>query len=291
MIVSRSRTSRRMGIKYEAMRIAWGIYLAVAGSLLAQTPNTLTPEEKAAGWKLLFDGKSMKGWIDPGQKTPPGTSWTIEDNCLKARAKPNYDEDLITRERFRDFELAWEWKISPRGNSGVKYLIQDLIFLDLSKLPKEMRFEQKMGEELSKHLSHRDKIAPDAKGQEYVVGFEYQMTDNDANPDAKSKATHASGALYDMVPASNVQLKPVGEFNQSRLVLRGDHVEHWLNGVKVVDTSLTNPAVADSVNKRWGPAPALAKMLLERPRKDCPISLQNHGDDAWFRSIKIRRLK
>src|SRR5437879_13815294 len=87
-------------------------------------PNTLNPEEKSAGWILLFDGKSMKGWEDPRLKTPPGDSWTIEDGCLKATSKPRIREDLFSSQTFRDFELVFDWRISPAGNSGVKYRIQ-----------------------------------------------------------------------------------------------------------------------------------------------------------------------
>ena len=86
----------------------------------SSAPNTLTAAEKKAGWILLFDGKSMHGWEDPRQRNPPGDAWTIEDGALKAQPHPKITEDLFLNRTFKDFELAWEWKISPAGNSGVK---------------------------------------------------------------------------------------------------------------------------------------------------------------------------
>src|SRR5947209_20282345 len=99
-------------------RLLW-IGIAMAAGLMA-ADNQLTPQEKAGGWKLLFDGKTYAGWEDPTKKSPPGDSFTIEDGCLKATSHPKIEEDLFTQETFADFELQFDWKISPRGNSGVK---------------------------------------------------------------------------------------------------------------------------------------------------------------------------
>ena len=251
-------------------------------SATAQT-NRLTPEEKSAGWILLFDGTSMKGWVDPRQYNPPGDAWTLEDGCLKATRKPHITEDLFTQQTFRDFELVFDWRISPAGNSGVKYRIQDHLFV-LPVQPKE-RFEASV----QRSFENRTNVRP-AKGQDYVIGFEYQMTDDAANSDAKNNPKHTAGALYDMVKPSTAASKPVGEFNHSRIVVRGNHTEHWLNGVKVVDSALDSPDAMAGIDKRWSIVPALHEMLAKQPKKDCPISLQNHGDEAWFRDIKIRKL-
>jgi len=94
-----------------------------------QGPNILTQDEKVAGWVLLFDGRTMNGWDDPHLKTPPGDAWSIEDGCLKANANERITEDLFTKDKFRDFELVFDWRISPGGNSGVKYRIQDHLFV------------------------------------------------------------------------------------------------------------------------------------------------------------------
>ncbi len=148
------------------------------------------------------------------------------------------------------------------------------------------KFEKSVARSLEQPLANRP-----AKGQDYVVGFEYQMTDNQTNSDALSNPKHTAGALYDMITPAKDATKPVGEWNESRIVLRGNHVEHWLNGVKVVDGSLTSPEALGGIEKRWAPAPQMIRLLADQPVKDCPISLQNHGDDAWFRTIRIRELK
>ena len=246
--------------------------------------NVLTPEEKSAGWILLFDGKTMAGWVDPRQKTPPGDAWTIEDGALKATNKPRIREDLFSRRTFRDFELVFDWRISPAGNSGVKYRIQDHFFV-LQRETNE-KFEASVHRTLQNRTGARPK-----EGEDYVVGFEYQLTDDSTNPDAKSNGKHTAGALYDMVAPSAAASNPVGQFNHSRVVLRGKRVEHWLNGVKVVDSSLDAPEALAGIEKRWEGVPAVLNLLSKQPKKECPISLQNHGDEAWFRDIKIRPLK
>jgi hypothetical protein len=246
--------------------------------------NRLTPQEKAGGWKLLFDGKTWSGWEDPTRKKPPGDSFVIEDGCLKATARPRINEDLFTRETWADFELAFDWKISPGGNSGVKYRIQDRVFLLDARL---RRFEEMVLAALKNRRTDRP-----SNNQEYVIGFEYQITDDATNSDARANGPlHQSGAVYDMFAPSKNATRPVGEFNQSRLVVKGDRVEHWVNGEKVVDASLKAPEIARSVARRWGEGSEVYRLLVEQPRKRCQISLQNHGNDAWFKNIRIRRLK
>src|SRR6185295_16463348 len=102
--------------------------LACAAALVAPAAdNQLTPQEKSAGWRLLFDGKTYKNWEDPTKKSPPSNAFTIEDGCVKSLPHALIDEDLFTKEKFRDFELEFDWKISPGGNSGIKYRIQDRV--------------------------------------------------------------------------------------------------------------------------------------------------------------------
>jgi hypothetical protein len=245
--------------------------------------NQLSPAEKAAGWRLLFDGKSYANWEDPTKKSPPGDSFIIEDGCLKAVAHPKIVEDLFTKDLFADFELEWDWRISHAGNSGVKYRIQDHLFLVDQKTP---RFEDLV------QLSFDPRLPRRASGQDYVIGFEYQMVDNSSNPDAtRGGALHQAGALYDVEAPSKDATKPAGEFNHSRLVVRGDRVEHWMNGEKVVDASLKSPQVAAAMAKRWGEGSHVAKLLVDQPRGRCPISLQNHDDAAWFKNVKVRELR
>ncbi len=162
------------------------------GCALAAQENQLTPAEKSAGWKLLFNGKDMSGWDDPRQKTPAGDAWTLEDGCLKAKSKARITEDLFTQETFSDFELAFDWRISKGGNSGLKYRIQDHAFLREGGV---RRFEDQVNLSLTNRRTDRP-----AKGQDYVIGFEYQILDNALNSDARAGLTHTAGALYDMVP-------------------------------------------------------------------------------------------
>ncbi len=254
------------------MRTAWAVVWAALGPLaFAQS-----------GWVSLFDGKTMAGWDDPRQKSPAGDAWTIDDGCLKATRHPHIIEDLFTKDLFRDFELTFEWRVAPGANSGVKYRIQDHVFLAHHAVT---RFEDLVNYSVENRPSARP-----ARGQDYVIGFEYQVLDNQRNSDARAGTEHQAGALYDMVGPSKDVTRPVGEFNESRLVVKGNHVEHWLNGVKIVDAELDSPQVVERTAKRWGRGSPVFNLLTKQPHKECPISLQNHGDEAWFRNLKIRRL-
>lgn len=254
-------------------------------------PNALTPEEQAKGWRLLFDGESLAGWEDPAMENPPGDAWTVEEGCIKAVHAPKLREDLFTLDAFQDFELSFEWKISPGGNSGVKYRVQDRGVLEDGKLnPDAKRFEDLVDYELLHRQSGRDRVTPGASFQEYVVAFEYQVIDNNAHKDALRGADRTSGAIYSMVAPASSPVKPVGEFNESRIVLRGNHVQHWLNGEKVVDAMLDSEPIVAGLEKRWGQESPVYRLLTEMPRKKSPIGLQHHVDEAWYRSIKIRPL-
>lgn len=242
---------------------------------------------KADGWQPLFDGKTMRGWEDPAKETPPGNAWVIEDGCLKAVARPRIREDLLTEKSFGDFELAFEWRISPKGNSGVKYRIQDRAVLERGKLnPAAKRFEDTVNYELVHKVAHRSKIAPDAEVEEYLVAFEYQVIDSRAD----ARPTSGPGSLYDLAGTPHQAARPAGEFNEARIVLRGNHVEHWLNGVKVVDVMLDSAAVLERLARRWGADSPVYELLSKQPKRVTPIALQHHNDEAWFRNIRIRRL-
>ncbi|MBL8179791.1 MAG: DUF1080 domain-containing protein [Bryobacterales bacterium] len=257
-------------------------------SLLAADANSLTPAEKAAGWRLLFDGKTLNGWEDTGKKDPPGKSWTIEDGCIKSQPKPGLREDLFTTESFSDFELVFQWKISPGGNSGLKYRIQDRFFLNeaLIRTGKFKRFEDLANDAIATRSVLREQAT-----QEYIVGFEYQVIDDSGHADARRGAFYQAGALYDMIAVTQKTAKAPGEFNDARIVVRGKHMEHWLNGVKVAEGDLGSPDAAAKAAKRWGTSSPIYKALADVPKLKTPIALQNHNDAAWFRGIKIRTLR
>ncbi|MGE5569980.1 MAG: DUF1080 domain-containing protein [Rhodospirillales bacterium] len=249
--------------------------------------NVLTPAERAEAWRLLFDGRTMNNWRDPAKFTPPGDSWVIEDGCLKTRLKPRIAEDLITEESFGDFELKFDWRISPRGNTGVKYRIQRTVFLD-SRAPQTGGggFEGRVARAVAAPEPDRAKLDPDARGDVYVIGFECQLIDDSGHRDARTPS-HTTGSLYSMIAPSVHNARPAGEWNQGRIVVRGDHFEHWINGVKVAEGSLASEAVREGAARRWGRHPEVMEMLT-KPKPRGPISLQHHGDEVWFRNIKIR---
>ncbi|HLK66229.1 MAG TPA: DUF1080 domain-containing protein [Bryobacteraceae bacterium] len=268
---------------FKSVRLGVFLCAVMTSGVVSAADNQLTSAEKSAGWKLLFDGKSFAGWEDPTKKSPPGDSFVIENGCLKSTSHPKIVEDLFTTDTWGDFELELDWRISPGGNSGLKYRIQDRVFLLDMRTPK---FEDRVNASLKNRRTDRPE-----KDQEYVIGFEYQITDNATNSDAQHNgARHQTAALYDMFAASKDVTKPVGEFNHLRLVVKGDHIEHWINGEKVVDASLKAPEIAESVAHRWGKESPVYDLLVNQPRQRCQISLQNHDDVAWFKNIKIRPL-
>lgn len=212
----------------------------------------------------------------------------IEDGCLKSKAKPGLREDLFTNGTYGDFELSFEWKISPGGNSGLKYRIQDRFFINEKRLKAEgfKRFEDLANDSIRSRATKRADST-----QEYIVGFEYQVIDDAGHADARRGGYYQAGALYDMLATTQAAAKKPGEFNQARVVVRGNRIEHWLNGVKVVDGSLDAPDTLARAAKRWTTESPIYKALATQPRKQSPIALQNHNDEAWFRAIKIRALK
>lgn len=229
-----------------------------------QKINTLTSKEKKEGWKLLFDGKTFDGWRGLGRDHVPMGLWKVEDGMIRKLksssvkqlpdGSPVENGDLMTINTYRDFELVFEWKIDKGGNSGLKYNVS---------------------EELCKQ-----------NGSEFsALGFEYQMLD-DSDPQYKNlKPSQYSGSLYDLIPAKNISLKPVGEFNTSRIIVKGNHGEHWLNGIKVVEYEFGSTELQDAFLKS-----KFSKITGFIEKKDAHIVLQNHADEAWFRNIKIREL-
>lgn len=238
-------------------------------------PNELSPAERAAGWRLLFDGRTLAGWRGLGLTLPPPGHWTVQDGAIKKIAakdvalQPNGQRlpggDLITTGTFRNFELAWDWKMSPAGNSGVKYNVSEALSL--------------AGGRTAAALS------PSTSQGRAALGFEYQMIDDDRHSDGKLP-THRSGALYDLItPNENKHLNPVGEWNHSVLIFNGNHGEHWLNGLKVVEYELGSPALTAAL------AASKYKVIEGfATRRVTPIVLQDHTEEVYFRNIKIREL-
>jgi cytochrome c len=221
------------------------------------THNTLTAEEEAQGWKLLFNGKTLDGWHS-FNKPVPNKSWYVDNGTIALDSKVNAegknvvpeDGDILTDDEYENFELNLEWKISNCGNSGIIYNI----------------------------------VESEKFSESWQTGPEMQVLDNTCHPDAKFK-THQAGDLYDLIACKYVTVKPAGEWNHVRLIKNKGKVEHWLNGVKVVEYEM--------YTDRW------LEMIANSKFKDMPdfgraqkgrIALQEHDDKVWYRNVKIREL-
>jgi hypothetical protein len=243
---------RRHGTTAALCLAGFALVLA-AGPARAQSgaPNQLTAAEKKDGWVLLFNGKDLDGWRGYKRPDATGTRWVVEDGQLTLKPGDSKDtrgqRDIVSNAAFDQFELAWEWRVSPGGNSGLKYFV----------------------------LEDRDA----------AIGHEYQIIDDEKHPDAKIGPKRQTAALYDVLAAANRPIKPAGEWNQSRVVVKGRTVEHWLNGTKVLQYELDSPALKTAI--------AASKFKdVERFGKlhKAHILIQDHGDAVWYRSIRIRSL-
>lgn len=221
--------------------------LLAALSVPAAESNQLNDDERAAGWKLLFNGKDLSGWRQYGKQTPPGEGWQVEDGVLH-KIKGKRGGDIITTNKFDDFEFYWEWRIDPKGNNGIKYLVT----------------EQRAG-------------AP---------GHEYQMIDDEDGGDAGAPKRQTA-SFYDVLPpAENRPGKKPNNWNSSRVLINGNHVEHWLNGSKVLEYELGSDEVKAAVAKsKFKSAAKFGEKIQGH------IMLTDHGDGAWFRNVMIRELK
>lgn len=227
----------------------------------AQAPNTLTPAEKAAGWKLLFNGHDSTGWRSARSNNFPTTGWAVKDGTLTVTESGGEEGgnagDIITTREYTNFELTVDFRITPGANSGIKY------FVDLGNTPG--------------HEGHGSNI-----------GFEYQILDDALHPDAKKgkDGDRTIASLYDMIPATaNKPTRPIGQWNTARIVIRGSHGEHWLNGVKVVEYDRKTPAFRAIVSdSKYHVYPGFGEA------DHGYILLQDHGFPVEFRNIKLREL-
>jgi len=219
--------------------------------------NKLSKKEKKEGWVLMFDGKSTDGWRGYNKTTFPEKGWAVEDGTLhvigSSRGEAGGGGDLLYDKKYRNFELSLEWKVSEGGNSGIFYLAQEI--------PGEPVW----------------KSAP-----------EMQILDNEKHPDAKLgvDGNRAAGSLYDLIPGDMKAVKPAGDWNQVKILVYKGTVVHYVNGKQVLEYHLWT--------EDW------KKMVLNSKFKDYEwflntaeegfIVLQDHGDDVWFRNIKIKEL-
>jgi hypothetical protein len=241
------------------------IILSLAVALIAIACNTNSTNKKSEkvkgsdaeqtigeGWVYLFDGKTMEGWRGYNKDTLPGEGWVVEDGALRC-VSPGGGGDIIYDKKFGNFELSFEWKISEAGNSGVFILAQEI---------------------------------PDQAI--YMSAPEFQILDNDKHPDAKAgrDGNRTASSLYDLIPANPQNSKPVGEWNSAAIIVDNGKVTHVQNGAVVVEYELWTDSwkamVADSKFKDWP--------NFVDPAREGYIGFQDHGNDVWFRNIKIREL-
>jgi hypothetical protein len=227
----------------------------------AQAPNTLIPAEKAAGWKLLFNGHDSTGWRSTRSNSFPSSGWVVKDGTIAVTETSGEEGgnagDIITTREYTNFELTVDFRITPGANSGIKY------FVDLNDTPG--------------HEGHGSNI-----------GFEYQVLDDARHPDAKKgkDGDRTIASLYDMIPAAaNKPTHPIGEWNTARIIVRGTHGEHWLNGVKVVEYDRKTPAFRAIVaGSKYHVYPGFGEA------DHGYILLQDHGFPVEFRNIKLHEL-
>jgi hypothetical protein len=218
-------------------------------------PNTLTGAEIDEGWRLLFDGRTASGWRGYNRSVFPDTGWAVMDGMLVVGATATDPDtpiggDIVTDEVFSSFDLRFEFRLSPVANSGVLYRVQEL-----------------PGAEIWHN-------AP-----------EYQVLDDQAYIDmgTMDMRTHLTGDNYDLQAAAEKDLRPLGEWNEGRIVVDGSHVEHWLNGRLTVAYDLGSPEWESAVAaSKFAPYPGYGRAASG------PIGLQDHGRLVWYRNIKIR---
>ncbi len=223
------------------------------------TVNTLTDAERAEGWRLLFDGVSTEGWRAYNGDAFPDTGWAVIDGALVVGATAQDPDvpiggDVVTTEVFASFDLRFDFKLSPVANSGVFYLVQEV-----------------EGHEIWHH-------AP-----------EFQVLDDAAylamDDLGMSMEKHLTGDNYDLHASAVRAMRPVGEWNEARIVVDGDRVEHWLNGQQTVTYELRSPEWEALVAaSKFAPYPGYGRAASG------PIGLQDHGRMVWYRNIKVRPL-
>ncbi len=220
--------------------------------------NTISEREAAEGWELLWDGKTTNGWRGARLDGFPEHGWSIEDGILKVHKSDGGEStnggDIVTTRSYKNFLLKVDFRITEGANSGIKYFVDT----DLNK-----------------------------DGEGSAIGCEFQILDDRRHPDAKlgRDGNRTLGSLYDLIPAPENKPFRNGFFNTAMVVVEGNHVEHWLNGVKLLEyernTDEWNAIVQTSKYKDWPNFGNAEEGLL---------LLQDHGDEVWFQNIKIKEL-
>jgi hypothetical protein len=228
-----------------------GFYFMV---LLLSICSRQLQAQKSSKWVNLFDGKSTEQLRGYKMEGFPNQAWKVEEGALVAQTGVA-NMDLVTKDTYKDFELVFDWKVSKAGNSGVFFHVQEVA----------------------------DMQSGNGNSANWLNNFEMQILDDINFNDKEPK--RSAGSLYDLITPENKKLKPVGEYNQARLVVSKGHVEHWLNGIKVVEYTIGSDALNGLINNsKFKTNPDFAKST------DGHIMFQHHGQKVWLKNIKVRKL-
>jgi hypothetical protein len=203
--------------------------------------------DKAQNWVILFDGGNVDQWRGYKQDTFPKGGWVVENGALKTIVGGNR-VDIITKDIYQNFELVLEWRVSPAGNSGIFY------------------------------------FATEESDYIWQTAPEMQVLDDSAHPDG-NRAVTSAGSLYDLISPTEKFLNPVGEFNEARIKVKNNKVEHWLNGKKILIYEYGSDTINELIAKsKFKSMPLFAKANSGH------IGLQHHGEEVWYRNIRLRKL-
>ncbi len=205
-------------------------------------------------WIVLFDGTSTNALRGYGMDEFPQKIWYVENGALIANPDTT-NRDLITKERFKDFELEYEWAVDTAANSGVFFHMQEDLTME----------------------------SGNGNSPNWLDNYELQILDDENFYD--TLAVRSAGSLYDLIKPVNKELKPIGDYNTAKLIHNNGHVEHWLNGKKVIDFTMDSPEMKELLGQ---------SKFKENPEfhsdKEGHIMFQHHGQRVYFKNIRVRRL-
>jgi hypothetical protein len=262
------------------------VCLALALFTVCNAAPGQAPETETGGWKALFDGRTSSGWRGFRRDSLP-VCWTVEEGCLKRRTGPDIREDcgdIITVRQYENFILELEYRLSPRGNSGIKYLVREDRPAAWERASADYQIEEVKKSKPGGTESLIAGLTPE-RWHYSTIGFEFQLIDDARHPDARKGTSRITGALYDLLTPARSAARPAGEFNKIRIVVEPRRVEHWVNNVKVLEFDRNGDTLKTAIARS-----KFKEMSGFGDTRRGHIALQDHDDNVWFRNIRIREL-